>query len=122
MEKMSSSGSRSQVPHSRPHRLVNLGISLARVYGGYRLIGLREKQKGEAWARQARHEHHVESASLLYDTAARDQGLLIKTLQFLSSRPDVVPDEYIAVLSHLQDEVPPEPFAVVRRVVEQELG
>jgi predicted unusual protein kinase regulating ubiquinone biosynthesis (AarF/ABC1/UbiB family) len=53
--------------------------------------------------------------------AVRNQGLLIKTAQFLSSRPDIVPDEYIDVLSSLQDEVPPEPFPVVRRLLESEL-
>jgi aarF domain-containing kinase len=58
----------------------------------------------------------------LYGAAVRHQGLLIKTLQFLSSRPDIVPDEYIEVFSHLQDEVPPEPFEVIRTVVEREMG
>jgi aarF domain-containing kinase len=74
------------------------------------------------WAERKRKRHHRWSAQLIHDTAIRNQGLLIKTAQFLSSRPDVVPDEYIEVLSHLQDEVPPEPFAVIKRTVERELG
>src|SRR5205823_3718329 len=56
-----------------------------------------------------------------YDTAVRNQGLLIKTAQFLSSRPDVVPDEYVDELAGLQDEVPPEPFSVIRALIEREL-
>jgi predicted unusual protein kinase regulating ubiquinone biosynthesis (AarF/ABC1/UbiB family) len=58
--------------------------------------------------------HHGTSARLLYRTVIRDQGLLIKTMQFLSSRP-------VDVLSHLQDEVPPEPFSGIRPAIEREL-
>ena len=72
--------------------------------------------------RQRRHRHHAWSATRFYETAIRNQGLLIKTSQFLSSRSDIVPDEYVEVLSRLQDEVPPEPFEVVKREVERELG
>ncbi len=95
---------------------------LARLFVGYKLISLLAKVRGEDWAEPQRHRHHARSARHLYETAVRNQGLLIKTAQFLSSRPDIVPDEYIAVLSGLQDEVPPEPFEVVRRLIERELG
>ena len=95
---------------------------LARVYVGYKWIGFLTKRRGEAWAEARRRQHHAWSARRFYDTAVRNQGLLIKTSQFLSSRPDVMPDEYVEVLSRLQDEVPPEPFAVIRREVERELG
>ena len=95
---------------------------LARVFIGYKRIALVEKRRGAAWGEAGRKHHHRWSAERFYDTAVRNQGLLIKTAQFLSSRPDVVPDEYVDVLSRLQDEVPPEPFAVIRRVIETELG
>jgi predicted unusual protein kinase regulating ubiquinone biosynthesis (AarF/ABC1/UbiB family) len=103
-------------------RFVSVGLVLARIYVGYRLIGLLQKWRGEAWADKRRHQHHSWSATKLYETAVRQQGLLIKTAQFLSSRPDIVPDEYIDVLSGLQDEVPPEPMPVVRRLIQAELG
>ncbi len=95
---------------------------LLRVYAGYRLISLLEKWRGSEWAERRRHAHSHWSALRFFDTAVHDQGLLIKTGQFLSSRPDIVPDEFIDVLSELQDEVPPEPFEVVREIVERELG
>jgi predicted unusual protein kinase regulating ubiquinone biosynthesis (AarF/ABC1/UbiB family) len=113
---------RPRPPRSRLRRFVGVGVVLARIYVGYKLIGLWEKRRGAAWAERRRHEHHRWSAHKLYETAVRNQGLLIKTAQFLSSRPDIVPDEYIEELAGLQDEVPPEPMPVVRRVVEQELG
>ncbi|HLF72261.1 MAG TPA: AarF/UbiB family protein [Dehalococcoidia bacterium] len=113
--------------HRRPSRnevwrFLNAGVMLARVFLGYKLISVLERWKGETWAEAKRHRHHRWSAQRFYDVAVTNQGLLIKTAQFLSSRPDVVPDEYIEVLSSLQDEVPPEPFEVIRRVVERELG
>jgi predicted unusual protein kinase regulating ubiquinone biosynthesis (AarF/ABC1/UbiB family) len=45
---------------------------------------------------------------------------MIKVGQFLSSRVDVLPSEVTAELSGLQDEVPPEKFADLRRVAESE--
>src|SRR6266487_3445764 len=46
----------------------------------------------------------------------------IKFGQVLSTRPDIVPPEYIAALESLQDDIEPFSFAEVERIVEQELG
>ncbi len=46
----------------------------------------------------------------------------VKFGQILSTRPDVVPPEYIAELESLQDRVEPFSFADVQRIVEEELG
>ncbi|MFB6219104.1 MAG: ABC1 kinase family protein [Halobacteriaceae archaeon] len=46
----------------------------------------------------------------------------IKLGQLLSTRPDVLPPEYIDVLSELQDRVPPAPWEEARGVIESELG
>src|SRR5438309_8361973 len=48
--------------------------------------------------------------------------LMIKLGQFLSSRADLLPEKAIAVLSSLQDEVPPASFDHVVRIIESELG
>ena len=109
-------------PRSRLIRFLDLGQVLARLFLGYKAIGLLERWRGSAWAAGRRKRHHRWSAEKLYSVSVRNQGLLIKTAQFLSSRPDIVPEEYIEVLARLQDEVPPEPFEVILRVVEGELG
>jgi predicted unusual protein kinase regulating ubiquinone biosynthesis (AarF/ABC1/UbiB family) len=55
-------------------------------------------------------------------TAIKLGGLMIKLGQFLSSRADLLPEQALAVLSSLQDEVPAEPFSHVVSVIEAELG
>ena len=55
-------------------------------------------------------------------TAIKLGVLMIKLGQFLSSRADLLPEEALAVLGSLQDEVPPAPFSHVVSVVETELG
>ncbi len=64
----------------------------------------------------------VEVLDTLRATALELGVLMIKLGQFLSSRPDLLPEQAIAVLSSLQDEVPPAPFAHVVDVIESELG
>lgn len=46
----------------------------------------------------------------------------VKLGQMLSTRADLLPPEYIAELSRLQDAVAPAPFPDMRRVLEMELG
>ncbi|GAC1463940.1 MAG: AarF/ABC1/UbiB kinase family protein [Ktedonobacteraceae bacterium] len=48
--------------------------------------------------------------------------LMIKLGQFLSSRADLLPEEALAVLTSLQDEVPPAPFEHVVSIIESETG
>jgi ubiquinone biosynthesis protein len=46
----------------------------------------------------------------------------IKLGQLLSSRPDLLPDPYIAELGKLVDSVPPEPFAELEPIIREDLG
>ena len=46
----------------------------------------------------------------------------IKLGQLLSTRPDLLPDEYLDALSNLQDNVSPVPFEEVKSIIEEELG
>lgn len=55
-------------------------------------------------------------------TAIKLGVLMIKLGQFLSSRADLLPEQALAVLASLQDEVPAEPFSHVVSVTEIELG
>ena len=46
----------------------------------------------------------------------------IKLGQLLSSRPDLLPDVYIAELGHLVDSVPAVPFAEIETVLREDFG
>ncbi|MEW5957960.1 MAG: AarF/ABC1/UbiB kinase family protein [Chloroflexota bacterium] len=46
----------------------------------------------------------------------------IKFGQILSTRPDLLPPAYLAELGRLQDQVPPEPWAQVKALLEEELA
>lgn len=46
----------------------------------------------------------------------------IKMGQLLSTRPDLLPDNYLKALASLQDDVPPIPYEDVHRIIEQEIG
>ena len=46
----------------------------------------------------------------------------IKLGQLLSTRPDLLPDEYLNALANLQDNVSPVPFEEVKVIIEEELG
>jgi predicted unusual protein kinase regulating ubiquinone biosynthesis (AarF/ABC1/UbiB family) len=46
----------------------------------------------------------------------------LKLGQLLSSRPDLLPDAYIAELTKLVDEVPPVPFEPLRRTIDEDVG
>ncbi len=46
----------------------------------------------------------------------------VKLGQLLSTRPDLLPPDYITELIRLQDKVPPLPWEVIRQVIAQELG
>ena len=46
----------------------------------------------------------------------------IKLGQLLSTRPDLLPDEYLNALAKLQDDVSPVPFEKIKKIIEEELG
>ncbi len=67
-------------------------------------------------------EQREHRAEVLLDTLLTLGPTFIKLGQILSTRPDVLPAEYIATLSQLQDDVPPESWDESRQVLEDELG
>jgi predicted unusual protein kinase regulating ubiquinone biosynthesis (AarF/ABC1/UbiB family) len=75
-----------------------------------------------ALTRRTRSNRYRELAARFRVMAIRMGGVMIKVGQFLSSRLDVLPEEITDELSGLQDEVPPENFAGIRRLAEEELG
>jgi predicted unusual protein kinase regulating ubiquinone biosynthesis (AarF/ABC1/UbiB family) len=67
-------------------------------------------------------EHHARRAEKLTAMIARLGPTFIKLAQLFSARADILPEPYLGSISKLQDQVPPEPFADICRVIESELG
>jgi predicted unusual protein kinase regulating ubiquinone biosynthesis (AarF/ABC1/UbiB family) len=109
-------------PAERLNRARRIGTTFGRIYLGIKANQfvaqrLRPPDMPERWSR-----FNLSSARSIYEVAVDLRGLILKGCQFLGSRADVLPTEYVQVLSKLQDRVPPRSFGVVRRVVEEELG
>ncbi|MDP9359983.1 MAG: AarF/UbiB family protein [Acidobacteriota bacterium] len=67
-------------------------------------------------------EPDVARRAAAFATALKAMGpAYVKFGQLLSTRPDIVPPEYIVALESLQDDVEPFSFAEVERIVEEEL-
>jgi len=106
----------------RLYRAQRISLVFGRIYLGIKanqLVArhLRPHDMPQRWSRFNR-----ESADTIFRAAVELQGMILKGCQFLGARADVLPREYVEVLSRLQDRVPPRPFAVVRRTIESELG
>jgi predicted unusual protein kinase regulating ubiquinone biosynthesis (AarF/ABC1/UbiB family) len=82
---------------------------------------IRAHEKGN-YAVQPNIEVLIKVLVAFRQTAIQLGGLMIKLGQFLSSRADLLPEQALAVLASLQDEVPAEPFSHVVSVIETELG
>jgi len=67
-------------------------------------------------------EMRVARARRLLDSLLTLGPTFIKLGQLLSTRPDVLPPEYVDVLAELQDRVPPADWENARTVLEDELG
>ena len=106
----------------RLFRFAYAGVVVARILLGYKLLSLRRKGLPKDVYLQRLSAHHLRSARWIYSGVLRLQGLMIKIGQTLGSRPDIMPAEYVRVLSPLQDQVPPRPFRQMRPHIERELG
>ncbi len=79
---------------------------------GLQMISRKRRERLERMTRAERMRLAMEELGPTY----------IKLGQVLSTRPDLIPVDFIRELSKLQDEVPPFPFGEVRQIVTRELG
>jgi len=92
------------------------------IYGTAAKIGARYGAQRLPWAKGGIDRVHEVGARELYDAAVRLRGGFLKFGQFVSARPDLLPEPYVRELSKLQDRVPPAPASVVLSVIEADLG
>lgn len=107
---------------TRPWRFLLFALTVLRIYLNYKLpqVLRRTRLYHDTPARVS--ARHRRNALLVYRLVVKLQGLMIKPAQYLSSRADLTPDEYIEVLSRVQDRVPPRPYTVIAEQIRRELG
>jgi aarF domain-containing kinase len=88
----------------------------------WRWLRVKRHLFGDGATSVATHEYHSAAAAAMVRRAVKQQGLIIKTCQFLGSRADILMEEYVQTLSLLHDAVPPRPWDEMRAVIENELG
>jgi predicted unusual protein kinase regulating ubiquinone biosynthesis (AarF/ABC1/UbiB family) len=107
---------------TRVYRFTSVLLLAARIYSRYKAIQLWSRYFGQEHKEQRYRRQDLRAARALYAASIRLEGLPIKACQFIATRADILPDEWVGTLSGLQDSVPPRPFATIRQQVEKELG
>ena len=105
----------------RVGRFLLVAQLVVRMYAGYKLIQLYGRLISADGIEARYTRQHRRSAERIYRTALRLEGWLIKACQFIGARADILPGEYIEVLSRLHDKVPPRPFGLIKERIEAEL-
>jgi predicted unusual protein kinase regulating ubiquinone biosynthesis (AarF/ABC1/UbiB family) len=106
----------------RVYRFCSVLILAAQIYAGYKIIQLWSRFVSDAHKEARYRRQDLRAAQALYRASIRLEGLLIKASQFIATRADILPDEWVDTLSGLHDRVPPHPFETIRAQVERELG
>src|SRR5437763_775769 len=94
-------------------RVVRTGVALGTAVAGWYAV---DRRRGDASGSRA-------GLSRRLRRAFEQLGpTYIKLGQIISSGEGIFPDELVAEFRHLRDRVPAEPFATVRRIIEDDLG
>ena len=108
--------------HHYRGRFLHGVLLFLRVLVSYKLFALRHVFSPVSLRQSRIKRLHARNARMLRETMIKQRGMFIKIGQFLSSRVDLLPEEYTDELSKLQDQVPPAPFSEIEKRVVQELG
>lgn len=99
------------------------GLSVLLRLGPFVVAFLRDRRAWLLFGRPAARGagHHERRAVRLTARLAELGPTFIKLAQLLSARADILPEPYLSEISKLQDQVPPDPAASIRAVIESEL-
>jgi len=103
-------------------RFVTGVVLFLRVLLGYKLFAVYNMFASPVHREERLKRLHTRTARLLRVRMLELRGIFIKIGQFLSSRVDLLPEEYTSELSKLQDQVPPADITEIMKRVVQEIG
>jgi predicted unusual protein kinase regulating ubiquinone biosynthesis (AarF/ABC1/UbiB family) len=107
---------------ARAYRSVYVFGTASLIAAQYLRVQRQAKRLPKEQAEKLWEQQHRRSARRLANMAMRLRGMLVKSAQYMSARPDLLPEPYIEALSALQDAVPPKPFRLIATQIERELG
>jgi aarF domain-containing kinase len=107
---------------TRAYRFWSVVWLAARIYSGYKTAQIWSRYINKSGREKRYRRQDLRAARALYRSSVRLEGLLIKAGQFIATRADVLPDEWVTTLAGLHDRVPAHPFEEIRAQVERELG
>ena len=108
-------------PSGRWRRFLPLAATVALLWLRWRWLRLRRRLLRSDLP-EATSRFHRSAALAIVRRAVRQQGLIVKAVQFLGGRADILREEYVGILSLLHDRAPPRPWEEMRPFVERELG
>ena len=104
------------------YRFAYAASVITRILARYKLLSMRRNRMSEEEYTRRLTAAHEKGARQVYKGVIHLKGLMIKIGQTIGSRADIFPEEYVRVLSRLQDQVPPRSFKVMRPHIEHQLG
>src|SRR5579885_2741591 len=107
---------------SRAQRTTILFWNAGIIAAGYLRVQRKAKRLSAEQAAPLWEAQHRRAAPRMLRTIRRLRGMFTKSGQYLSARPDLVPEAYIESLATLQDAVPAHPYRAIARQVKEELG
>jgi predicted unusual protein kinase regulating ubiquinone biosynthesis (AarF/ABC1/UbiB family) len=108
-------------PPSAEWRFVRAYTTTFVVLASYLWLGFKTRLLGRTYHDQEINVVHRRNARRVERTIIELQGLFIKVGQLLSILSNFLPEEFRSELEGLQDQVPPRPFAEIKKRIESEL-
>ena len=114
-------GDPSRAPSGRWRRFVPMAVTVVLLWLRWRWLRImRRLRRSDLPEQTAR--FHLGAARAVVRRSVRQQGLIIKAVQFLGSRADILREEYVETMSLVHDAVPPRPWEEMQPLIERELG
>ena len=112
----------SSITRGRARRVLKVGELATSVGSSYVWQALRWPFRSVDKRQQALLDTHIKNAIRIVERSKELRGALMKLVQMLSMRDDILPGEALQVLSVVQSSVPPMDYALIRKQITRELG